>query len=325
MSTADQAKPFRLPVQWVNRPEPRFPRLLRPDRQRHACKPGDAVRVLPSGKTSTVARIVTLDGDLRQGRGRPVGDALTLADEIDCSRGDVIAQRRRPAAGRRPVRGDHRLDGRRGHAARPALLAEARHADGHAPRIQAPKYQVNVNTLEHLAAKTLELNAIGVANLSTDKPHRLRTLCRQPRSRRLHPDRQADQRHRRRRHAAFLAAPLRRTSIGRRWMSRREAHAELKNQKPAVLWFTGLSGAGKSTIANLVEKKLRADEPPYLPARRRQCPPRAEQGSRLHRCRPRREYPPRRRGGAADDRCRADRASPPSSRPSAPSARWCAT
>jgi bifunctional enzyme CysN/CysC len=88
-----------------------------------------------------------------------------------------------------------------------------------------------------------------------------------------------------------------------------EPRGACRAQEPEarVLWFTGLSGSGKSTIANLVEKKLTPDEPPHLPARRRQCPPRAEQGSRLHRCRPDREYPPRRRGRQADGRCRPDR------------------
>jgi bifunctional enzyme CysN/CysC len=68
------------------------------------------VRVLPSGRTSTVERIVTYDGDLDQGGGRPVGH-LTLADEVDCSRGDVLARRRSAARGRRPVRGDDHVDG----------------------------------------------------------------------------------------------------------------------------------------------------------------------------------------------------------------------
>ena len=82
----------------------------------------------------------------------------------------------------------------------------------------------------------------------------------------------------------------------------------MKDQKPAVLWFTGLSGSGKSTIANLLEKKLHAAGQPHLHPRRRQCPPRAQPRSRLHRRRPRREHPPRRRSGEADGRCRPDRA-----------------
>ena len=103
------------------------------------------------------------------------------------------------------------------------------------------------------------------------------------------------------------------------------ARAALKHQKPAILWFTGLSGSGKSTIANIVEKQLHAARPPHHAARRRQYAPRPQQRSRLHRCRPRREHPPRRRGGEALRRGRARSCSAPSSRRSRPSGRWCAT
>ncbi len=96
---------------------------------------------------------------------------------------------------------------------------------------------------------------------------------------------------------ALHPAPRRTTSTGRRsTIDKADARANLKNQRPRSLWFTGLSGAGKSTIANLVEKKLHAAGPPHLPARRRQCPPRAQPRPRLHRGRPHREHPPRRRG-----------------------------
>ncbi len=132
------AKPFRMPVQWVNRPNLDF-RGFSGLIASGSIRPGDAIRVLPSGKTSTVTRIVTLDGDLDGGGGRPVGDALP------CRRDRLLARRcdhRRgyACAGRRPVRGDDRLDGGCGAAARPALLAEARRADRHRhhPRAEIP-------------------------------------------------------------------------------------------------------------------------------------------------------------------------------------------
>jgi bifunctional enzyme CysN/CysC len=113
---ADRAKPFRMPVQWVNRPNLDF-RGFSGLIASGTIKPGDQVRVLPSAKQSTVTRIVTMDGDLDEG---VAGQSVTicLADEVDCS-----------TPGRRPVRGDDRVDGGRGNAARPPLLAQARYAD----------------------------------------------------------------------------------------------------------------------------------------------------------------------------------------------------
>ena len=150
-------------------------------------------RALPSGRESTVARIVTADGDLPSAvAGQSV--TLTLADEIDVSRGDVLAAADAPAGGRRPVRGHRRLDGRGAAAARPPLSAEDRRRARVGATVTELKYQVNVNTLEHLAGQALELNEIGVCNLVARPADRLRSLCRQPRHRRLHPDRPDDQR-----------------------------------------------------------------------------------------------------------------------------------
>ena len=121
--------------------------------------------------------------------------------------------------------------------------------------IQAPKYQVNVNTLEHTAVKTLELNAIGVATLTTDRPIPFESY---ERNRTLGGFIIIDKMTNATVGAGMLHFSLRR-SQNVHWQAldvSREIHARLKNQKPAVLWFTGLSGAGKSTIANLVEKKL---------------------------------------------------------------------
>ena len=249
---ADRARPFRMPVQWVNRPNLDF-RGFSGLIATGTVKPGDAIRVLPSGKTSTISRIVTLDGDLDEA---VAGQSVTLcfADEIDCSRGDVIAIADSP-----PQAADQ-------FEATIVWMADEEMLPGRSywlkigtqtvsASVQAPKYQVNVNTMEHLAAKTLDLNAIGVANLSTDK-----SVVFEP-----YADNRAlggfiliDKISNATVAAGMLHFSLRRaqnvhwqpTDIGR------EHHAALKNQQPAVLWFTGLSGAGKSTIANLVEKKL---------------------------------------------------------------------
>jgi bifunctional enzyme CysN/CysC len=254
--TADQAKPFRMPVQWVNRPNLDF-RGFSGLIASGTVQPGDAIRVLPSGKTSTVTRIVTISGDLEQAvAGQSV--TLTFADEIDCSRGDVIA-----VAGNPPQAADQ-------FEATIVWMADEEMLPGRpywlkigtqtvTATVQQPKYQVNVNDAggsgSHLAAKTLELNAIGVANLATDRP-----IVFEPydENRALGGFILIDKISNATVAAGMLHFALRR-SQNVHWQAidtSREHHAGLKNQKPAVLWFTGLSGAGKSTIANLVEKKL---------------------------------------------------------------------
>ncbi len=250
--TSDQAKPFRMPVQWVNRPNLDF-RGFSGLIATGTVKPGDAVRILPSGKTSTVTRVVTFDGDLDEG---VAGQSVTVcfADEIDCSRGDVIATADNP-----PQAADQFeativwMSDEPMIPSRPYWLKLG--AQTVSVQVQPPKYQVNVNTMEHLAAKTLELNAIGVANLSTD-----RQLVFEPyeQSHDLGGFILIDKITNATVAAGMLHFSLRR-SQNVHWQAldiTREKHADLKNQKPAVLWFTGLSGAGKSTIANLVEKKL---------------------------------------------------------------------
>ena len=251
-ATVDQAKPFRMPVQWVNRPNLDF-RGFSGLISTGVIRPGDAVRVLPSGKTSTVSRIVTFNGDLEQAiAGQSV--TLTLADEVDCSRGDVLSVADAP-----PEVADQ-------FEATIVWMADEAMLPGRpywlklgtqtvTASVQAPKYQVNVNTMEHLAAKTLELNAIGVANLSTDKPI---TFEAYEANRDLGGFILIDKISNATVAAGMLHFSLRR-SQNVHWQALdidRSKHADLKNQKPAVLWFTGLSGAGKSTIANLIEKKL---------------------------------------------------------------------
>ncbi len=248
----DQAGAFRMPVQWVNRPNLDF-RGFSGLVASGSIAPGDSVRILPGGRTSTIARVVAFGGDLPSAvAGQSV--TLTLADEIDCSRGDVIVASEAP-----PEAADQ-------FEATVVWMADEAMLPGRSywlklatqtvtATIQQPKYAINVNTMERLAAKTLELNAIGVANLSTDRP-----LVFEPYAdnRQLGGFILVDKISNATVAAGMLHFSLRRaqnvhwqaTDIGR------EAHASLKNQKAAVLWFTGLSGAGKSTIANLVEMKL---------------------------------------------------------------------
>jgi bifunctional enzyme CysN/CysC len=250
--TTDQAKPLRMPVQWVNRPNLDF-RGFSGLISTGSVKPGDAIRVLPSGKTSTVSKVVTLDGDLPQA---VAGQSVTICfeDEIDCSRGDVIATADAPPEVSNQFESTIVwMDDDPLHVGRSYWLKLGTQMVS--ATVAEPKYTVNVNTMEHMAAKTLELNAIGVAELATDKP-----IVFEP-----YADNRAlggfiliDKITNRTVGAGMLHFSLRRaqnvhwqaTDIGR------EAHAALKNQKARVLWFTGLSGSGKSTIANEVEKSL---------------------------------------------------------------------
>jgi bifunctional enzyme CysN/CysC len=243
---------FRLPVQWVNRPNLDF-RGFAGQIVSGVVRPGDAVRVLPSGKTSTVTRIVTLDGDLEAAR---AGQSVTicLADEVDCSRGDVIA-----AAANPPEAADQ-FEATIVWMAEEPLLAGRGYlmkigTQMVSATIAAPKYQVNVNTLAHMAAKSLSLNAIGVATLSTDRPI---VFAPYEQSRALGGFILIDKLSNATVAAGMLNFSLRRAQ-NVHWQAMdvsRERRAGLKNQEPMVLWFTGLSGAGKSTIANLVDKLL---------------------------------------------------------------------
>jgi len=253
-SVRAQRQPFRMPVQWVNRPNLDFRGFAGLISQGHL-RTGDTVRVLPSGRTTTVSRIVTFDSDLKEAvAGQSV--TVTLADAVDCSRGDVLA-----AAADPPEIADQfeatlvwmadepMLPGRPYWLKLASQLVTA--------TIHSPKYQVNVNTLEHLAAKTLSLNAIGVANLSTDKPLIFESY---ETSRELGGFILIDKISNATVAAGMLHFALRRSS-NVHWQPLdvdRDAHARLKHQRPRLLWFTGLSGAGKSSIANLVQKKLYA-------------------------------------------------------------------
>ncbi len=256
LSSTDAEKPFRLPVQWVNRPNLDF-RGFSGLIASGVVRPGDAIRVLPSGKTSTVTRIVTFDGDLDEA---VAGQSVTLcfADEIDCSRGDVIA-----AADNPPEASDQ-------FETTLVWLNDAPMVVGRAywlklgtqtvsVTVQQPKYAVNVNDAgssgSQIAVKTLDLNAIGVAEIITDKPIVFEPYAD---NRTLGGFILIDKLTNATVAAGMLHFALRRAQ-NVHWQPTditRADHAGMKNQTPRVLWFTGLSGAGKSTIANEVEKRL---------------------------------------------------------------------
>ena len=249
-----RAAPFRMPVQWVNRPNLDF-RGFAGTIVAGVVRPGDRVAVARSGVTTLVKRIVTQDGDLPEaGAGEAV--TLTLEDEIDVSRGDVLA-----AAAERPevsdqfaahvlwMHDDPLIPGR------PYLIKLATSAVG--ASVTHIKHRVDINNFAKLATKTLEKNEVGFVNIMTQAP-----LAFDPFSR-VHEtgafiiiDRITN-------HtvgAGMIDFSLRRAS-NIHWQALdvdMNARAIAKGQKPALLWFTGLSGAGKSTIANLVEKRLHA-------------------------------------------------------------------
>ena len=249
-----QHLPFRLPVQWVNRPNPDF-RGFAGTIASGTIHPGDRVKVLPSGRESRVARIVAAGGDLEQaGTGQSI--TLTLADEIDVTRGDLVVAAGAPAEvadqfdatvvwmGEQPM-----LRGR--------TYAMKLGAKTVAATVAPLRYRINVNTLEHLAAERLELNEIGVCELELDQPVAFDSYAENRETGgfilidRLTNDTVG---------AGMLRFALRRAqSIHIQHVDvDKGARARLKGQRPCVIWLTGLSGAGKSTIANLVEKRLHA-------------------------------------------------------------------
>ncbi|MEY2991993.1 MAG: hypothetical protein RI946_1387 [Pseudomonadota bacterium] len=250
--SADQGLSFRMPVQWVNRPNLDF-RGFSGKIASGIVKPGDEVRILPSGKTSHVDRIVTLGGDLDQAvAGQSI--TLTLRDEVDCSRGQIITAAKDP------------LEVADQFEATVIWMDETDLVPGRAyylkigaqtvsATLAQPKYQINVNTMEHTAAKTLELNAIGVATMTTDRAIPFAPYAN---NRELGGFILIDKMTNATVGAGLINFALRRAQ-NIHWQAtdiNRDHHANLKNQKPAVLWMTGLSGSGKSTIANAVEKKL---------------------------------------------------------------------
>ena len=244
--------PFRMPVQWVNRPDLDF-RGYAGRIAGGIVRSGDDVRVLPSGKQSKIARIVTMDSDLDEGvSGQSV--TLTLTDEIDISRGDMIATSETP-----PEISDQfdttiiwlseepMLPGRSYRMKTSSRLVSA--------TVNAPKHKTDVNTLQKLPAKTLQLNEIGNCTLAVDRPIAFDSYNenRQTGSFIL-IDRMTNNTV----GMGMINFPLRRAA-NIHWQNldiNKAANAEQKGQSPAVLWFTGLSGSGKSTIANEVQRRL---------------------------------------------------------------------
>jgi bifunctional enzyme CysN/CysC len=254
---AAQATSFAMPVQWVNRPNldfRGFSGLIATGR----VAPGDAIRVVPSGKNVRVKSIVTMasDGTMQTLEAAVAGQSvtLTLDTEIDCSRGDIIAAAENPPAV--ADRFEATLIWMDEEALLPGRSYEMKiGTQTVAASVQTPKYQVNVNTMERLASKTLELNAIGVVEIATTQKISFAPYAE---NRALGSfvliDKMSN---------ATVAAGLLNFSLRRadniHWQAAdidRKAHAQLKNQKPLLLWFTGLSGSGKSTIANELEKLL---------------------------------------------------------------------
>ena len=247
-------EPFRLPVQWVNRPHLNF-RGYAGSIASGEVRVGERVRVLPSGKESRVASVITPAGEAHIAR---AGEAvtLTLADEIDISRGDMIAHADAPPevadqfeATLVWMHDEPLLPGR------PYLVKLGTQTVG--ATCATPKYKIDVNTREHLAARTLALNEIGVCNLSFDRP-----VAFDPYDQNRHTggfiviDRFTNDTV----GAGMLHFALRRAH-NVHWQAvdvDRDARAAQKAQTPRIVWLTGLSGAGKSTIANLVEQRLHA-------------------------------------------------------------------
>ena len=247
-----ESGPFRFPVQWVNRPDLTF-RGFSGQIVGGSVRPGDRVRIVPSGIETTVERIVTGDGDLdRAVAGQSV--TITVGDEVDVSRGDVIAAAADPAhvadqfechlvwMGEEPM-----LPGR------PYLLKIGTRTV--MATVTHPKYKVNINTLEHVAATTLELNEIGVCNIGVDRPIAFDPYAEQ---RDMGGFILIDRFTNSTVGAGLLHFALRR-SDNIHWQATevdRVARRRSLGQRSAAVWFTGLSGAGKSTIANLVERRL---------------------------------------------------------------------
>jgi len=255
VETALAEKPFRMPVQWVNRPNLDF-RGFSGTIAGGRVKPGDMIAVAKSGRTSLVKRIVTMDGDLDEAL---AGEAVTivLADEVDISRGDVLAA---PAA--RPDVSDQ-------FAAHLLWMAEEELLPGRQyllklgtttvpATVTTLKHKIDVNTLDRLAGPTLQLNEVGYANLSVSQAIAFDSYNdNRDTGGFILIDRFTN---------ATVAAGMidfglrRATNV--HWQALdidKHVRGELKGQKPTVLWFTGLSGSGKSTIANLVEAALFAE------------------------------------------------------------------
>jgi bifunctional enzyme CysN/CysC len=251
VSTRPVEAPFRMPVQWVNRPNPDF-RGFSGFIAAGTVQPGDPVKIMPSGRQSHIARVI-LDHDLPYATaGQSV--TLTLADEIDCSRGDVISSVEAPAEVSDQfettivwMNDTPMLPGRSYLLKLGTKTVTA--------SVTTLKHKVNVNTLEHVAARQLSLNEIGLCNISLSEPIAFDAYAS---SRDLGGFILIDRFTNETVAAGMIRFALRRAQ-NIHWQAvdvTRAARANQKSQRPCVLWFTGFSGSGKSTIANLVEQRL---------------------------------------------------------------------
>ena len=248
----DDGAPFRMPVQWVNRPHHDF-RGFAGQIVSGSVRPGDALRVLPSGRDSRVARIVTAGGD-RDSAIAGESVTLTLANEVDVSRGDVLV------AADSPLEVANQFEGTVVWMHEEPLLQGRQYllkigARTVSATVAPIKYKVNVNTLDEVPAERLELNDIGVCELGFDQPVPFAPYAE---SRALGGFILIDRLTNNTVGAGLLHFALRR-SQNIHWQALdvdRRVRAAQKRQRGCVLWLTGLSGAGKSTIANLVDKRL---------------------------------------------------------------------
>ena len=247
-----RSRPFRMPVQWVNRAGQDF-RGLAGTVADGTLRPGASVAILPGGRTATVSRIVTMDGDLPEA---VAGQAVTLvlAEELDVSRGDVLADPGQPPEttdqftanilwmGEPPLLPGRPYLLRLGTATATATVTRVSH-------------RLDIDTLQHVAARQLALNEVGTCNLSLDRPVAFEPYRD---SRSMGGFVLIDRMNNATMGCGMVEFPLRRAS-NIRWQPMRvdkAARAAAIGQKPFVLWFTGLSGAGKSTVADLVEQAL---------------------------------------------------------------------
>jgi bifunctional enzyme CysN/CysC len=246
---------FRLPVQYVNRPHQDFRGYCGRVAQ-GSIAVGDGIRVVPSGRESRVASIVRGFGTVERGAfGESI--ALTLSDEIDVSRGDVLCASSEPAAATDQFEAkllwmdEHALVAGR----RYLFKLHTKEVNGSVSQI---KYQIDVNTGSHLAARQLKLNEIGVVNIGIDYPVAFAAYAENPR---IGSFIVIDRATNRTVGAGMIDFALRRAA-NIHWQQTsvdKQARATLKHQVPRCIWLTGLSGSGKSTIANLLEKQLHSE------------------------------------------------------------------
>ena len=250
-----QSQPFRLPVQWVNRPNLDF-RGFAGTIAGGAIRPGERVRVLPSGRESTVTRIVTSAGDVEQAVANE-SITLTLADEVDISRGDLLCRTETPGQVAEAFEATVVW-----MAEQPMLRGRSYFLKIGPKTVTATvlpiRHKINVNTLEQTPADKLELNEIGVCELELD-----RAVAFDPYAENRDTggfiliDRITNNTV----GAGMVRKALRR-STDVDWPTievNKQAHATIKGQKPVIVWFTGIPGAGKLALASLVEKKLHAE------------------------------------------------------------------